>query len=445
MASAWFYSNGSEQYGPVTDEELKALVKDGKLTRERLVWKEGMPAWTPAGQVPGLFVTPPLLHDTAAPPPLPKSAPMATQARRSFRFEVDPPQAGTVTPVAMPPALTGPQAQMNRRSQESAPITVEPVVTSAPASEKPKPKPTRPALKVNDAVIAPFVLIGAIGLAVLSGLAGSPVGYLIFLFVALVCGVAFWVRVSIFLFNAWSALAWKHQSIKPGLAAASPWIPVANLALIFKAVHGLSIKSNEALKEKGLKSAAPEPLGIAVGVAFVLMLLLPLALPNPGALLYFTTAVVALTTQWLVRQCQATNILIGHEDAPSPSLGVRIAVLSSGAVSLVLALFVGASSLSGPKGFSGPGTSSRQNLFGAFNQSTDLQEMIQQEAMRNQIFAEQLRNIRYAYSGGRIQWSYPAQTQEEARLRKLIEDEARRNADFLNQLHQIRDAYQPAR
>ncbi|MBE7464254.1 MAG: DUF4339 domain-containing protein [Planctomycetes bacterium] len=66
MASPWFYSNGSEQYGPVSDEELKALVKNGILTRESLVWKEGMPAWTQVGQVPGLIVGPPPLPGASA-------------------------------------------------------------------------------------------------------------------------------------------------------------------------------------------------------------------------------------------------------------------------------------------------------------------------------------------------------------------------------------------
>ncbi|MBE7464257.1 MAG: DUF4339 domain-containing protein [Planctomycetes bacterium] len=422
MTVQWFYSIGNEQSGPVTEIELKRLLQTGKVNRNSLVWKEGMAAWTPAGQVPGLVAGPPPLP--SAPPPL-HATPPAPRLRHTLRFESQVPKPVLAKPAAPPP------------------IVVEPVVTSAPASEKPKPKPTRPALKVNDAVIAPFVLIGAIGLAVLSGLAGSPVGSLVFLFVALVCGVAFWVRVSIFLFNAWSVLAWKHQSIKPGLAAASPWIPVANLALIFKAVHGLSVKSNEALKEKGQTSAAPEPLGIAVGVAFVLMLLLPLALPNPGALLYFSTAVVALSAYWLIQQCRVTNILIGHEDAPSPSLGLRVGVLSSGVLSLLLAMSIGISSLDGLEVSGQPGLVGRQNIFGGSYQNPELQEMVRQEAMRNRLFSEQLRNIRNAYSGGRIQWTYPPQTSEEIRLRQLIEAETRRNAEFLVQLQQVSDAYQP--
>jgi hypothetical protein len=41
-------------------------VADGSLTRDTLAWKQGMAAWTPAGEVPELAAL-----FAAAPPPLP--------------------------------------------------------------------------------------------------------------------------------------------------------------------------------------------------------------------------------------------------------------------------------------------------------------------------------------------------------------------------------------
>ncbi|MFC7743165.1 DUF4339 domain-containing protein [Nocardiopsis composta] len=46
---------------------MPAQVSSGALTRQSLVWKEGMAQWTPAGQVPELG----RLFGGATPPPLP--------------------------------------------------------------------------------------------------------------------------------------------------------------------------------------------------------------------------------------------------------------------------------------------------------------------------------------------------------------------------------------
>ncbi len=43
----WYYAVGSQQQGPVTDEQLQALVKDGVVTGDTLVWRDGMANWQP--------------------------------------------------------------------------------------------------------------------------------------------------------------------------------------------------------------------------------------------------------------------------------------------------------------------------------------------------------------------------------------------------------------
>jgi membrane protease subunit (stomatin/prohibitin family) len=65
-AAEWFVGVGGQQQGPF---DPAGLAGTGHVTRETLVWRAGMAAWTPAGQVPELA---PLF--AAVPPPLPPQA-----------------------------------------------------------------------------------------------------------------------------------------------------------------------------------------------------------------------------------------------------------------------------------------------------------------------------------------------------------------------------------
>lgn len=71
MAETWFYSRQGAPTGPVDESTLRDLIKVGLVTRESLVWKEGMGAWAPAGQFVDLFGGPPP-PPKKAPPPLPQ-------------------------------------------------------------------------------------------------------------------------------------------------------------------------------------------------------------------------------------------------------------------------------------------------------------------------------------------------------------------------------------
>ena len=51
MAAQWYYAKGGQQLGPVATEELRALLRSGDLKAADLVWKDGMPDWSPAGTV----------------------------------------------------------------------------------------------------------------------------------------------------------------------------------------------------------------------------------------------------------------------------------------------------------------------------------------------------------------------------------------------------------
>jgi membrane protease subunit (stomatin/prohibitin family) len=65
-AAEWFVGVNGQQQGPFDLDALSAQARSGSLTRDTLVWKNGMSGWTAAGQVPelsGAFAS--------VPPPLP--------------------------------------------------------------------------------------------------------------------------------------------------------------------------------------------------------------------------------------------------------------------------------------------------------------------------------------------------------------------------------------
>jgi len=41
----WYYAEGKERRGPVPDAQLRALLDSGRITRETLVWRQGMLNW----------------------------------------------------------------------------------------------------------------------------------------------------------------------------------------------------------------------------------------------------------------------------------------------------------------------------------------------------------------------------------------------------------------
>jgi len=51
----WFYENGGQRHGPVSPPQRKTLATKGTVTPATLVWKEGLPQWTPAKAIRGLF------------------------------------------------------------------------------------------------------------------------------------------------------------------------------------------------------------------------------------------------------------------------------------------------------------------------------------------------------------------------------------------------------
>ncbi len=67
--AGWFAALGGAQQGPFDVTMLARHASAGALTRDTLVWRDGMAGWTPAGQVPDLTRI-----FAAVPPPLPPQA-----------------------------------------------------------------------------------------------------------------------------------------------------------------------------------------------------------------------------------------------------------------------------------------------------------------------------------------------------------------------------------
>ncbi|WP_257307020.1 DUF4339 domain-containing protein [Geothrix campi] len=54
MATQWKYIQQGQAMGPVSEDQVKALLASGSLGWDDLVWREGMPDWTTARMAPDL-------------------------------------------------------------------------------------------------------------------------------------------------------------------------------------------------------------------------------------------------------------------------------------------------------------------------------------------------------------------------------------------------------
>lgn len=81
----WYYNEGSERRGPVSQEELQSLIAQGLVGPDNLVWREGMANWVRAGGVPelaSLFM--PAAEAPAPEIPQPPPAPYAQPPQNNF-------------------------------------------------------------------------------------------------------------------------------------------------------------------------------------------------------------------------------------------------------------------------------------------------------------------------------------------------------------------------
>lgn len=56
----WYYAEGSSSVGPVSQTEFDALVANGTIRFDTLVWQDGMSDWMPLGHLEGAPTPPPV-------------------------------------------------------------------------------------------------------------------------------------------------------------------------------------------------------------------------------------------------------------------------------------------------------------------------------------------------------------------------------------------------
>ena len=55
MATQWYFDRDGERQGPLTTQQLRAMVDQGLIVPSTLLWREGFDDWVPASKVGGLF------------------------------------------------------------------------------------------------------------------------------------------------------------------------------------------------------------------------------------------------------------------------------------------------------------------------------------------------------------------------------------------------------
>lgn len=87
----WHYVSTSGEPIPVQEDQIPALIADGKIRSTTNVWHRGMPGWTSAGEaLPNLFSRSGAVPPPPPPPPISRPAPPATLSSSSRRcHEID--------------------------------------------------------------------------------------------------------------------------------------------------------------------------------------------------------------------------------------------------------------------------------------------------------------------------------------------------------------------
>lgn len=80
----WYYARSGSSVGPVGDEEMAGLIRDGAVTGATLVWKEGMANWQSAAAAGLLSALPPPPPGVPPLPPVPARPPEAPAGDRSL-------------------------------------------------------------------------------------------------------------------------------------------------------------------------------------------------------------------------------------------------------------------------------------------------------------------------------------------------------------------------
>jgi hypothetical protein len=101
MSEQWFCAVNGEQSGPYDNEQVRSMVRQGRLKPDDLAWQEGMADWTPVGSIPALAAQP------AARVQAPASVPAVSVPPRGMQREAyaAAPAADRLPPVPAAPVI----------------------------------------------------------------------------------------------------------------------------------------------------------------------------------------------------------------------------------------------------------------------------------------------------------------------------------------------------
>lgn len=235
----WYVSVEGQQHGPYSSEQLVEFTGTGNITRESMVWAEGMAEWLPAAQIEGLF--PP---EAAAAPVLVRSATPASNFMRPGQTAgyATAPVAGQVTAQVQDGGFSHPQIAAASFGLWAGSIAVGflfviiAVVLMPQAAQKVE---TNPAMSM--------ILLGMLGVGAL-------------------CLVIAQILQLMTLHRNWKCLSLAGATVTPGAAVGFLFIPFFNLYWIFRAYYGLPQEWNRitaAYEETRLAPRMPEGLFLA--------------------------------------------------------------------------------------------------------------------------------------------------------------------------------------
>ena len=236
----WYISQEGQQLGPYTGEQLLSFAQGGNITRESMVWAEGMAEWLPAERIDGLFPV------AAAAGPV-RSAPATARpgpARAGATQPGGPARAGTAT-VARPT-----QAPAGRATGQP---TAHGQVTQGPEGRATFPRPPVPVASFG--MFAGSMALGVVFLAAAlfilfkaaEQVQPDPAMVIIMISCFGVSGLCFLLGQifgMINLYRAWFCLSRAGATVSPGLAVGLLFVPFFNFYWLFRAYFGFAREWN---------------------------------------------------------------------------------------------------------------------------------------------------------------------------------------------------------
>lgn len=240
----WYVSVEGQQHGPYSGEQLVSFTQSGNITRESMVWTDGMAEWLPAARIEGLFAA-------AAPAPAPVLVRPAT-AGTGFMHPGQPtapaaaPHQGGFPHPSIAPASFGLFAGTIATGLV---LTVIAIVLMPRAAAQAETNPT-----------LTFILLGLVGVGIL-------------------CLVIAQILQLMTLHRAWKCLSLAGATVSPGAAVGLLFVPFYNLYWIFRAYHGLSREWNHITSAYDETRAAPRmPEGLFLAYCITSLVFAPVAL-----------------------------------------------------------------------------------------------------------------------------------------------------------------------